>query len=62
MRLLQWEVCCAIFGFVLTLVFIIVPGPYPIALFIFIAQPLLAIAAIGDLGKVIADLQKHRSL
>jgi len=32
------------------------------ALFTFIAQPLFAIAAIGYLTKVIADLRRHRSL
>ena len=62
MRLLRWEAFCASFGFVLTLVFILVPGPYPMALFTFIAQPLFAVAAIGYLGKVIADLRRHRSL
>ena len=62
MRLLRWEAFCAILAFVLTQVFILVPGPYPMALFTFIAQPLFAIAAIGYLGKVIADLRRHRSL
>jgi len=62
MRLLRWEAFCAIIGFVLTQVFILKPGPYPMALFTFIAQPLFALAAIGYLVKVIADLQKHRDL
>jgi len=62
MRLLRWEAWCAVLGFVLTLVFILVPGPYPMAIFTFIAQPLFAIAAIGYLAKVIAELQKDRSL
>ena len=62
MRLLRWEAFCAILGFVLTQVFILVPGPYPMALFTFIAQPLFAIAAIGYLGKVIGDLRRHRDL
>ena len=62
MRLLRWEAYCAILGFVLTQVFVLVPGPYPMALFTFIAQPLFAIAAIGYLTKVFADLRKHRSL
>jgi hypothetical protein len=53
MRLLRWEAFCAILGFVLTRVFILVPGPYPMAGFTFIAQPLFAIAAIGYLSKVI---------
>jgi len=62
MRLLRWEAYCAILAFALTLVFVLVPGPYPMALFTFIAQPLFAIAAVGYLGKVIADLQRHRTL
>ena len=62
MRLLRWEAFCAILGFALTLMFILVPGPYPMALFTFIAQPLFAIAAIGYLGKVVADLRRHRTL
>ena len=40
MRLLRWESWCAIVAFALTLLFILVPGPYPMALFTFIAQPL----------------------
>jgi len=62
MRLLRWEAYCAILGFALTQVFVLAPGPYPMALFTFIAQPLFAIAAIGYLTKVIADLRRHRSL
>jgi hypothetical protein len=58
-RLLRWEASCAIVAFALTLAFILVPGPYAMALFIFLAQPLFAIAAIGYLLKVRADLQKR---
>src|SRR5262249_23928435 len=47
MRLLRWEAWCATLGFVLTLVFILVPGPYPMAIFTFVAQPLFAIAVVG---------------
>ena len=57
MRLLRWEAFCAILGFLLTLVFVLVPGPYPMAIFTFIAQPLFAIVAIGYLRKVIVDLR-----
>jgi hypothetical protein len=62
MRLLQWEAFLAILGFVLTGLFILVPGPYPMALFTFIAQPLFAMAAIGYIYKVIVDLTKHKDL
>ena len=59
MRLLRWEAMCASVAFVLTLIFILVPGPYPMAIFTFIAQPLFAIVAIGYLLKVRADLRKR---
>jgi hypothetical protein len=62
MRLLHWEAWCAILAFVMTWIFILVPGPYPMAAFTFIAQPLFAIAALGYLVKVVKDLVKHRTL
>ena len=46
MRLLRWEAMCAVVAFALTQVFILVPGPYAMALFTFIAQPLFAIVAL----------------
>ena len=61
MRLLRWEAWCAILAFVLTLIFINSPGPYPMALFTFIAQPLFGIAIAGYIYKVIQDVQKHLS-
>jgi len=59
MRLLRWEAVCATVAFALTLIFILVPGPYPMAIFTFIAQPLFGIVAIGYLLKVRADLRKR---
>ena len=59
MRLLQWEALCAIVAFGLTQVFILVPGPYAMAVFTFVAQPLFVIVAIGYLLKVRADLRKR---
>ena len=59
MRLLRWEAVCATVAFVLTLIFILVPGPYPMAIFTFVAQPLFAIVAVGYLLKVRADLRKR---
>jgi hypothetical protein len=46
-------------AFALTQTFMLVPGPYAMASFIFIAQPLFAIAAIGYLLKVRADLRQR---
>ena len=59
MRLLRWEAMCAVVAFALTAVFILVPGPYEMALFTFIAQPVFAIVAIGYLLKVRTDLRKR---
>jgi hypothetical protein len=59
MRLLQWEASCAIVAFALTETFMLVPGPYAMAVFTFVAQPLFAIVAIGYLFKVKADLRKR---
>lgn len=59
LRLLRWEAMCAVVAFALTLVFILVPGPYALALSTFIAQPLFAIVAIGYLLKVRTDLRKR---
>ena len=50
---------CAVVAFALTQIFILVPGPHPMAAFTFIAQPLFAIVAIGYLLKVRADLRKR---
>ena len=62
MRFLRWEALCAIVAFVLTEAFILVPGPYAMALFTFIAQPLFAIVAIGYVLKVRADVRNQRRL
>jgi hypothetical protein len=59
MRLLRWEACCAIVAFALTLTFILVPGPYAMAVFTFIAQPLFARVAMGYLVTVRADLRQR---
>ena len=59
MRLLRWEAMCAVVAFVLTLAFILVPGPYAMALFTLIAQPHLAIVANAYLVKLSADLRKR---
>lgn len=61
MRLLRWESWCAIIAFLMTLAFILVPGPYEMAAFTFLAQPLFAIAAISYLAKVLSDL-RHRKV
>jgi hypothetical protein len=59
MRLLRWEAMCAVVAFALTQTFLLVPGPYAMAIFTFIAQPLFAIVAVGYLVKVKADLRNR---
>ena len=59
MRLLRWPCWCAIVAFTMTLAFVVFPGPYEMALFTFIAQPLFALAAASYLVEVIRDLQRR---
>ena len=60
MRLLRWECWCAIIAFPMTLAFVLLPGPYEMTVFTFIAQPLFAIAAISYLLKVLTVLRHHK--
>jgi hypothetical protein len=60
MRLLRWESWCAIIAFLMTLAFVLFPGPYEMAIFTFLAQPLFAIAAVSYLVKVLADLRTRK--
>jgi hypothetical protein len=46
----------------MTLAFVLFPGPYEMALFTFIAQPLFALAAASYLVEVIRDLHRRRIL
>jgi len=62
MRLLRWECGCALIAFVMTLAFVLVPGPYEMAIFTFLAQPLFGIAAVSYLAKVVADLRSRRAV
>ena len=62
MRLLRWECWCAFIAFVMTLAFVLVPGPYEMAIFTFLAQPLFAMAAVSYVSKVIADMRRRKVL
>jgi hypothetical protein len=62
MRLLQWESWCAIMAFLMTLAFVLFPGPYEMAVFTFLAQPLFALAAISYLVKVLRDLRARKAM
>ncbi|HEU0124465.1 MAG TPA: hypothetical protein VFQ91_28300 [Bryobacteraceae bacterium] len=62
MRLLRWESWCAILAFFLTLVYVWLPGPYPMAIFTFVAQPLFAAAGIRYLVQVFREARRGRIL
>jgi len=57
-RYLQWEAWAAIVAFVIALIYIWVPGPYPMGAFTFIAQPLFFLAFLSYLFKVLRELRK----
>jgi hypothetical protein len=46
----------------MTLAFVIFPGPYEMAVFTFIAQPLFAVAAATYLVEVVRDLRRRQIL
>jgi hypothetical protein len=58
MRQLHWEAWAAFVAFVITLVFIWVPGPYPMGAFTFIAQPLFLLALVSYAIKVLRELHR----
>ena len=62
MNRLRVEPFAAIVAFVITIVFNLNPGPYPMAAFTFIAQPLFAYAIIRYLWRVAADLRARKVL
>ena len=62
MNRLRVEAWAAILAFVITIVFNLDPGPYPMAAFTFIAQPLFAYAMIRYLWRVLSDLRARRVL
>lgn len=59
MRLLRWESWAAILAFLISLVYIWVPGPYPMGAFTFIAQPLFVVAFLSYAYKVLRDLSRQ---
>lgn len=62
MNRLYWESIAALLGFVVTLVFIWVPGPYAMGAFTFIAQPLFLLAFASYGIKVLRELRQQRVL
>lgn len=62
MNRLYWESIAALLGFVVTLVFIWVPGPYAMGAFTFIAQPLFLLAFASYCIKVLRELRQQKVL
>jgi len=56
---LRWESWAAILAFAISLVYIWVPGPYPMGAFTFIAQPLFLLALVSYGIKVFRDLRSR---
>jgi len=59
---LRWEAVAAMLAFVLSLIYIWVPGPYAMGAFTFIAQPLFFVAALGYGLKVLRNLKREKTL
>jgi hypothetical protein len=57
-RHLHWEAWATIAAFVIALVYIWVPGPYPMGAFTFIAQPLFFLALLSYGIKVLWELRR----
>jgi hypothetical protein len=57
-RHLHWEAWVTTAAFVIALVYIWVPGPYPMGAFTFIAQPLFLLALLSYGIKVLWELRK----
>jgi hypothetical protein len=56
---LRWESWAAILAFAISLIYIWVPGPYPMGAFTFIAQPLFLLALVSYGIKVFRDLRSR---
>jgi hypothetical protein len=62
MNRLRVEAWAAILAFVITIVFNLRPGPYPMAAFTFVAQPLFVYAMGRYLWRVLGDLRQRKAL
>lgn len=59
---LRVETWSATIAFVITLIYVWSPGPYPMGAFTFIAQPLFVVALVSYLVKVFLDLRQNKVL
>jgi hypothetical protein len=58
----HWEAWAGLLAFVISLVYIWVPGPFAMGAFTFIAQPLFLLAFLGYTAKVVRGLRQRRVL
>jgi hypothetical protein len=59
---LHWESWAVMLALAISLLYILVPGPYEMGAFTFIAQPLLGLAMLSYAIKVFKDLRSRRVL
>jgi hypothetical protein len=62
MNELHWESWAVMLGLAVSMLYILVPGPYEMGAFTFIAQPLLGLAMLSYALKVLKDLRSRRVL
>lgn len=55
---LRFEAVAAIVAFTLSIVFLVVPGPYQMVLFTFVAVPLFVMVGVFYLGHVVRELRR----
>lgn len=59
---LSAECWTAILAFLITLGYVLWPGPYQMGAFVFVAQPLFLVAFVGYTRKVIRELRSKKVL
>ena len=59
---LHWESWAVMLGLGISMLYILVPGPYEMGAFTFIAQPLRGLAMLSYALKVLKDLRSRRVL
>ena len=62
MNRLTWQAWTAAAAFVLTLLYVLFPGPYLMGAFTFVAQPLFLVAALGYGLEVVRELRGKQVL
>jgi hypothetical protein len=64
MKLLRrnWKAVANVFALVFSIWFLLDPGPWPMAAFVFVAQPLFLAVLVGYLAGVWKDLRRQRVL